>query len=137
MDKKPKPIYANSKNTEAVKKGYEMGGYLKNRIEIEEWEATHKKEQKCPAPDANDEGKSSPLTGEQQGTGPSVSESLTLLLSYSEKIYLEMMEQKNLINDLRGGMAYLADQVKTLVDALAEDQDPDEPITSYLSGKPV
>jgi hypothetical protein len=38
---RPKEIYATSANTESVRKGYEMGGYLKNRDELDAWDASH------------------------------------------------------------------------------------------------
>lgn len=37
---RPKEIYATSANTESVRKGYEMGGYLKNRDELDAWDAS-------------------------------------------------------------------------------------------------
>lgn len=92
---------------------------------------------KCHAPDASNAEKESSGTGALPLGGQSMLAVLTQLLSNSEKMHLEMLDQKERINDLRNGMEYLASHVKTLTDALAEDQDPDQPISNYLSGKPV
>lgn len=87
-------------------------------------------EPQCPAPDASDDGRKSIAIGEVLPNGRDVLDVLTQLLLNSEK-------QQNQIEELTRGMEYLAQQVKTLVDALAEDADPDQPITNYLSGKPI
>lgn len=84
----------------------------------------------CPAPDASDDEKRSSAIGELLLNGPLYSVSLIQLLKNSES-------QQQQINELTKGIQFLAEQVKTMVDALAEDSDPDAPIVTYMSGKPV
>jgi hypothetical protein len=86
---------------------------------------------KCRAPVASPEEKSSNGIGEVPKNGLTDSENLTLLLRSSEDIRVR-------VKNIEDSIQFLAEQVKTLVDALAEEQeDPDRPITSYMSGKPV
>jgi hypothetical protein len=91
----------------------------------------------CPAPDASDEGKRSSGIGEQPLSGLNVSDGLTLLQNSSVMILKELEYQRKDIKEMQQSIQFLAQQVKTLVDALAEDADPDAPLTNYLSGKPV
>lgn len=84
----------------------------------------------CPVPAASDDEKRSSDIGEALLIGQSVRDELTLLLRNSEK-------QQKQINDMTEGIKFLAEQVKTMVDALAEDVDPDRPLTTYMSGKPI
>lgn len=88
------------------------------------------KDIKCPVPDVSLVETSSNAIGALPLNGLNVSESLIQLLKNSEI-------QQNQINELTKGVEYLAQQVKTLVDALAEDADPDAPLTNYLSGRPI
>ena len=88
------------------------------------------KDDKCPAPDASDEGKRSSATGVQQQIGQDAQDILIQLLKITEN-------QQSQIEELTKGVEYLAQQIKGLVDALAEEADPDEPRTTYLSGRPI
>lgn len=49
---RPKPIYANERNTRAVRTKHELGGYLLNRREIDEWE----RENAAPPTDSGESG---------------------------------------------------------------------------------
>lgn len=105
----------------------------------------------CHAPDASDEGKRSSGIGEVPLSGLSVSADLTLLHQNSEKhlkvasnmlikiqsLHDQVFMQNNQISDLQETVKFLAQQVKTLVDALAEDADPDAPLTTYMDGRPI
>jgi hypothetical protein len=84
----------------------------------------------CHAPDASDEGKRSSGIGVPQQIGQSVPDVLIQLLKITEN-------QQSQIEELTKGVEYLAQQIKGLVDALAEEADPDAPLTNYLSGKPI
>lgn len=84
----------------------------------------------CNVLPASDDGKRSSGIGQAPDSGPNVQGVLILLL---ESIDL----QKNRIDDLTNTVKFLAEQVKTLVDALADDTDPDAPLTNYMSGKPI
>lgn len=96
------------------------------------------KDIQCPAPVASPEEKSSNGIGEQQKTGLNVSEGLTLLQNSSVMMLKELEYLRADIKEQQQSIQFLAEQVKTLVDALAEEQeDPDRPITTYMSGKPV
>ena len=114
--------------------------------EFEAWEnsnccAIHlltKDDNQCHALPALEDKQSSRPSGAKPKNEPSDSEDLTLRQSNSVKMILEMIQlQAVQINELTKGVEYLAQQVKTLVDALAEDQDPDAPLTHYMSGKPI
>lgn len=99
----------------------------------------------CPAPDASHEEKSSNSIGALLKSGPNDSEDLTLLLTRSGIVNQLMENQADRLTAIEQSLMeqyksiqFLAQQVKTLVDALAEEmEDPDRPITSYMSGKPV
>lgn len=82
------------------------------------------------APDASDDGKRSSGIGELPLSGLSDTAYLIQLLRNSERQELQ-------INELNKSVQFLAQQVKTLVDALAENADPDAPLTNYMSGKPI
>ena len=85
----------------------------------------------CPAPVASHEEKSSSGIGNQPNNGPKEWASLTRLLMLSR-------EQSSRIIELEQAIKFLAEQVKTLVDALAEEQeDPDRQVTHYMSGKAI
>ena len=84
----------------------------------------------CLAPVASPEEKSSNGIGEAPRNGLTDSENLTLLLRSSEDIRVR-------VKNIEDSIQFLAEQVKTLVDALAEDSDPDAPLTNYMSGKPI
>lgn len=92
---------------------------------------------KCPAPPASDDVKSSSGIGQALLNGPLDSADLTQLLASSVMILKELGYQRQDIKDLQQTVKFLAEQVKTLVDALAEDQDPDMPLTTYMDGKPI
>ena len=99
------------------------------------------KENKCHAPVASPEGKSSSGIGNPLLNGPLDSVDLTQLQQNSEAIFMmskALEYQTKKIESLEQGIKFLAEQVKTLVDALAEEQeDPERPITNYMSGRPV
>jgi len=95
------------------------------------------KDIKCHAPDASDEGKRSSGIGELPLNGQQAKEGLIQLLKNSEAMMNQMLIQAEQISELQQGIKFLAEQVKTLVDALAEDADPDAPLTNYMSGKPI
>lgn len=91
----------------------------------------------CHAPDASDEGRKSSGIGEQQSNGLLLTEGLIQLQQNSEEMFQYLRFQQKQIEELTASIKFLAEQVKTLVDALAEEEDTDMPMTNYLSGKPI
>jgi hypothetical protein len=100
---------------------------------------------KCPALPASDDVKNSKPIGPKPKTEPSDSDALTLRQHNSVNLILNALssqaaritEQQHQITELTKGVEYLAQQVKTLVDALADEADPDAPLTTYMDGTPI
>ena len=92
----------------------------------------------CPAPVASPEEKSYSAIGPMHLSGPSNTVDPIRAQAISEAVLNQIYQQKAEISELTKGIQFLAEQVKTLVDSLAEEQeDPDRPVTAYMSGKPV
>lgn len=85
------------------------------------------KESQCLAQPASDGGNASSTGLVSPGHAPVDSKTLFRLIN----------SQSQQIQELNQSVQFLAEQVKTLIDGLAEDADPDEPPTMYMSGRPI
>lgn len=124
MTKKPTPIYADARNTPAVRKGYELGGYLKNREEIEEWE------RKNGCANAQDASEDASLLDTSSNSPTHGQEDFRTLLGQIAAMTEELQK-------LSASTVRTAQLVEQLVNAMAEDQDPDEMPETYLDGRRV
>lgn len=79
--------------------------------------------------DANAAGESSEPIGPPPRLGPSLEDSLTRLLLNSEI-------QRQGMAEVFKQLAQITNQMQALLDALAEDEDPDQP-TRYMDGTPI
>lgn len=91
----------------------------------------------CHAPPASDDVKNSKPIGPRPKTEHSDSDALIQLQSNTATILQIVQLQAAQIKDLQQAFQFLSTQVKTLVDALADEADPDAPLTTYMDGTPI